>query len=110
MGQHRFRNLDAMRGICALTVVLFHCEGMFSTARIFQHGYLAVDLFFILSGFVLGHTYEKRPVAGSLLGDLIANVVYARWLLAKSTRSLLVLTLAGRGACFGYACFIAYGW
>ena len=185
MGQHRFRNLDAMRGICALTVVLFHCEGMFATGRIFQHGYLAVDLFFILSGFVLGHTYEKRlvtgltpggfmrlrlnrlapvywagtllciatflavamlkptgvlsttwqtsllglmalmlapvlgsaesaypvnPVAWSLLGELIANFVYARWLSAKSTRLLLVLTLAGWGACIVYACFNAYGW
>src|SRR3569832_332324 len=92
MGQNRFRNLDAMRGICALTVVLFHCEGMFATGRIFQHGYLAVDLFFILSGFVLGHTYEKRLVTGLTPGGFmrlrlnrLAPVYWAGTLLCIAT-------------------------
>jgi peptidoglycan/LPS O-acetylase OafA/YrhL len=68
MDHSRFRNLDAMRGICALTVVLFHCNGLFVKNEIFCHGYLAVDVFFILSGFVLAHTYEKRLAEGLSVG------------------------------------------
>jgi peptidoglycan/LPS O-acetylase OafA/YrhL len=64
MGHERFRNLDAMRGVCALTVVLFHCAGLFAPQLIFSHGYLAVDIFFILSGFVISHAYGARLAEG----------------------------------------------
>src|SRR5437868_13339943 len=37
----------------------------------FQRGCLAVDLFFILGGFVLGHTYEKRLVTGLTPGGFM---------------------------------------
>jgi peptidoglycan/LPS O-acetylase OafA/YrhL len=69
MAQQRFRNLDAMRGICALTVVLFHSDGLFVHGEIFCHGFLAVDIFFILSGFVLAHTYESRLGSGLTMRD-----------------------------------------
>lgn len=69
MGQQRFRNLDAMRGICALSVVLFHCGGLFVHDEIFCHGFLAVDVFFILSGFVIAHTYEGRLAGGLTMRD-----------------------------------------
>jgi peptidoglycan/LPS O-acetylase OafA/YrhL len=65
MDRQRFHNLDALRGVCALTVVFFHCDGMFASGEIFCHGFLSVDVFFVLSGFVLAHTYESR-----LLSDL----------------------------------------
>jgi peptidoglycan/LPS O-acetylase OafA/YrhL len=176
----RFHNLDALRGLCALTVVLFHCEGLFDKGEIFSHGFLAVDMFFVLSGFVIAHGYEARlggglstgrftwlrlkrlapvywvgtllgavmlatiaayrpagafyapgqiaglsvmalalipqltlgglaypanPVAWSLLGELAANVAYARQLHALSSRALLGIAVAGWGVCavIGYA-------
>ena len=47
--------LDGLRGVAALMVILFHCFetyiGRFGT-QIINHGYLAVDFFFVLSGFV----------------------------------------------------------
>lgn len=64
MEQARLHNLDAMRGVCAATVVLFHCVGLFAAGTIFCHGYLAVDVFFILSGFVIARTYEGRLGGG----------------------------------------------
>lgn len=64
MSQVRFRNLDALRGLCAVTVMLFHCDGLFTQGEIFCHGFLSVDVFFILSGFVLAHTYEDRLRTG----------------------------------------------
>jgi peptidoglycan/LPS O-acetylase OafA/YrhL len=55
--------LDGLRGVAAITVVLFHiCEAN-STGpyeQLINHGYLAVDFFFLLSGFVIGYAYDDR--------------------------------------------------
>jgi peptidoglycan/LPS O-acetylase OafA/YrhL len=55
----RYHALDAMRGIAALAVVVFHI-GNDLNLRVFPHAYLAVDFFFMLSGFVLTRAYEGR--------------------------------------------------
>lgn len=55
--------LDGLRGIAAITVVCFHLFEAFATSHLDQsinHGYLAVDFFFILSGFVVGYAYDDR--------------------------------------------------
>ena len=55
--------LDGLRGIATITVVCFHLFEAFATSHLDQsinHGYLAVDFFFILSGFVVGYTYDDR--------------------------------------------------
>lgn len=55
--------LDGLRGVAAITVVCFHLFEAFATSHIDQeinHGYLAVDFFFILSGFVVGYAYDDR--------------------------------------------------
>ena len=55
--------LDAMRGVAALVVIWYHIFEGFATSAMDQrinHGYLAVDFFFILSGFVLGYAYDDR--------------------------------------------------
>ncbi|MFT4030862.1 MAG: acyltransferase [Siphonobacter sp.] len=55
--------LDGLRGVAALTVVCFHLFEAYATSHIDQkvnHGYLAVDFFFILSGFVMGYAYDDR--------------------------------------------------
>lgn len=55
--------LDGLRGIAALTVVCFHIFEAYATSHVDQeinHGYLAVDFFFILSGFVVGYAYDDR--------------------------------------------------
>ena len=55
--------LDGLRGIAALLVIWYHIFEGFATSPIdqrFNHGYLAVDFFFILSGFVVGYAYDDR--------------------------------------------------
>ena len=55
--------LDGLRGVAALMVVWFHIFEAFATSHLDQrinHGYLAVDFFFILSGFVIGYAYDDR--------------------------------------------------
>ncbi|MCA8829934.1 acyltransferase family protein [Hymenobacter pini] len=58
-----FPALDGLRGVAALMVVAFHLFEVHSTSHLDQlinHGYLAVDFFFLLSGFVVGYAYDDR--------------------------------------------------
>ncbi len=55
--------LDGLRGIAALIVVAFHLMEAHATShynQLINHGYLAVDFFFLLSGFVIGYAYDDR--------------------------------------------------
>ena len=55
--------LDGLRGVAALLVIWYHVFEGFATSPVDQwlnHGYLAVDFFFILSGFVIGYAYDDR--------------------------------------------------
>lgn len=59
----RFEILDGLRGVAAMIVVAFHLFETYSAGpahQILNHGYLAVDFFFILSGFVIGYAYDNR--------------------------------------------------
>ena len=60
--QH-FELLDGLRGVAALAVVTFHfMEWAYSdySKSFIGHGFLAVDFFFCLSGFVIGYAYDDR--------------------------------------------------
>jgi peptidoglycan/LPS O-acetylase OafA/YrhL len=55
--------LDGLRGVAALIVVTFHLAEPLGTGHLdilVNHGYLAVDFFFLLSGFVIGYAYDDR--------------------------------------------------
>ena len=63
--------LDGLRGAAAFMVVWYHVQEGFAFAaatngegdgliKFFNHGYLAVDFFFVLSGFVIGYAYDDR--------------------------------------------------
>ena len=68
--------LDGLRGMAALMVVWYHVFEGFAFAgggsiEVFNHGYLAVDFFFMLSGFVISYAYDSRwHSAGSARLDL----------------------------------------
>jgi peptidoglycan/LPS O-acetylase OafA/YrhL len=59
-----YQILDGLRGVAALIVVMFHTFEVYSkgdhTKQILNHGYLAVDFFFLLSGFVVAYAYDDR--------------------------------------------------
>ena len=66
-----FALLDGLRGVAALLVVWYHLFEGFAFAeavngagegviKVINHGYLAVDFFFLLSGFVMGYAYDER--------------------------------------------------
>lgn len=59
----RYEILDGLRGVAAMLVVVYHLfETYFHGApdQPANHGYLAVDFFFVLSGFVIGYAYDDR--------------------------------------------------
>jgi peptidoglycan/LPS O-acetylase OafA/YrhL len=59
-----YKILDGLRGVAAIIVVIFHTFEAFNGgsrfAQIINHGYLAVDFFFLLSGFVVAYAYDDR--------------------------------------------------
>lgn len=60
--KHVFETLDGMRGIAAICVAFMHAQMMF---RVWPYsGFLAVDFFFVLSGFVISYAYEERLKTG----------------------------------------------
>ena len=58
-GKQVFNGLDALRGYAAIAVLVFHSSGLLGMTWLFPSGYLSVDLFFAMSGFVIAHSYQK---------------------------------------------------
>jgi peptidoglycan/LPS O-acetylase OafA/YrhL len=65
----RFTTLDMLRGVAAIGVMLYHLGDYKFPVALFPHGYLAVDFFFVLSGFVVGHAYEAKLRRGLSLAE-----------------------------------------
>ena len=89
--------LDGLRGVAALMVVAFHVFEAHATShldQIINHGYLAVDFFFLLSGFVIGYAYDDRW-GKMTLGDFFKR------------RLVRLQPMVVMGMVIGAACFYA---
>jgi len=72
MGQKgHFAGLDGLRGIAALAIVGLHGNQFVKLTTFHPSTYLAVDFFFILSGFVIAYAYDERIKAGLRLGSFL---------------------------------------
>ncbi|HOB15071.1 MAG TPA: acyltransferase [Novosphingobium sp.] len=60
----RMFQLDGLRGVAAFMIVFYHLDIVYGIGGPFQRGYLFVDLFFLLSGFVLTVSTEKKLLTG----------------------------------------------
>lgn len=66
----RFHTLDGLRGIAAIIVVNGHMP--FNAGfSLFPFFYLAVDLFFLLSGFVIAFAYDRRFERGFSISEFM---------------------------------------
>ena len=81
-GGRRYEALDGLRGVAALGVLLYHLGGWTGRPWLMGHGYLAVDFFFCLSGFVLAHAYGARTLGW--LGFMRARLIRVWPLIALS--------------------------
>lgn len=124
---HEIRSLTGIRGIASLYVVGFHYTlGLtFITAAstFVAHGYLAVDLFFVLSGFVMALTYTRMFEAGwsvrihlRFLGRRLARV-YPLYVVTTLVAAILTFyaildlpTDTSVGVALGYNLVMAQSW
>lgn len=104
-------SLTPLRGIAALLVVVFHINAMTSMqnlgellpgSSILGRGYLWVDFFFVLSGFIITHVYGTRFTSGLRRRDIKEFLVarfsrlYPLHLFALGTTLLIYLCLYAR--------------
>lgn len=89
--ESRYAVLDGLRGIAAIGVVLFHLSIV--GLSLAPHGYLAVDFFFVLSGFVMSHAYANS----------MASIGFCRFFVLRLIR---ILPLSILGLCLGSTYFL----
>jgi peptidoglycan/LPS O-acetylase OafA/YrhL len=109
----RFRVLDAWRGVAALLVALFHLN-LFSVVYsldFVRNAFLFVDFFFVLSGFVITHSYADRLATLEGVGVFAARRFSRLWplhvvvLLAFVMVELAKSLAASHGASFNMPSF-----
>jgi peptidoglycan/LPS O-acetylase OafA/YrhL len=87
--RQRLEALDALRGVASLVVLAYHLTQVRLAPALVPHGYLAVDFFFMLSGFVIAHAYEARLRTGLSLREFVV------------VRAIRLYPLAALGALLG---------
>jgi len=98
-GAERFLLLDGLRGVAAFAVILDHVPGGW-LGDLIPGRYLAVDFFFVLSGFVLAHAYGRGLEAGgSAFAFMKVRLIrlYPMYLLGLAIALSLVVLGAARG-------------
>ena len=87
----RITNLDLLRGLAALAVCLFHFDydgalGVPSVSYVLSYGYLGVQMFFVISGFIIPYSmlrsgYRIKNIKGFLIGRLVR--LYPAYIIAS---------------------------
>jgi len=99
----RYDILDGLRGVAALAVLVYHLFEAIAFAagaaeQQFYNGFLAVDFFFILSGFVMGYAYDAKLERGELTtGGFIKR------------RLIRLHPMVIMGVIIGVICFVVQG-
>ncbi|MBD5193792.1 MAG: acyltransferase [Bacteroidales bacterium] len=96
----RYELLDGLRGVAAVLVIWYHFFEGFATSptdQMMNHGYLAVDFFYVLSGFVIGYAYDGRWAKGMTTG---------RFMLRRIIRLQPMVIFS---VIFGFICYLIQG-
>ncbi|GBQ81351.1 putative acyltransferase [Gluconacetobacter johannae DSM 13595] len=96
MTRQAFHTLDGLRGLAAIAVVLIHMGMIFPLVWYPAGAYLAVDLFFGLSGFVMAEAYSARLDAGMPVSDFMRKRVLRLWPLYALGLTIGAATTASR--------------
>jgi peptidoglycan/LPS O-acetylase OafA/YrhL len=93
-----FRVLDSWRGIAALLVALFHLNilSVVYSLDFIRNGFLFVDFFFVLSGFVITHSYADRLVTLGGVGTFAIRRLGRLWPLHAVVLLAFVIVEAAR--------------
>jgi peptidoglycan/LPS O-acetylase OafA/YrhL len=93
MNKTRFEALDGWRGVAALSVALFHLSAAWHLYSLpwIRHAGMFVDLFFVLSGFVISHSYLEKLTHPGAVPDFLIRRFGRVWPLHIFTLGILVL-------------------
>lgn len=91
--QKRFETLDSLRGICAIMVVCFHVRILlsFTEYTLFRNSSYFVEFFFVLSGFVMFHTYGKSQFTRPKLATYLKKRFFRLYPMHILTLGLIIL-------------------
>ncbi|RZL00360.1 MAG: acyltransferase [Rubrivivax sp.] len=103
----RYLGLQAGRGLAACLVVLHHISGKLVHAQpeaplfwggFFDVGWVGVDFFFVLSGFIIAHTLSSRPTASDFLVRRLIRIYPPFWVAFGVTLLVAVMLPSLRGS------------
>ena len=99
------RSLEGLRGLAALLVALFHAYvygrwgGLPAQSDVLAHAWLFVDLFFVISGFVMAATYAERLHTPAMLGAYLVRRLFRLYPLhVVTTAGVILAALAVQSA------------
>ncbi|CAN7648413.1 acyltransferase [Phenylobacterium sp. LjRoot225] len=102
--------MDGLRGVAALCVVLVHIPTLGGKSTQWEGSHAAVDLFFMISGFVLAHAYDRRFATGYSIRQFVVDRLIRLYPLYILGLGLGVLTLLVRPLPIGRAAeSVAFG-
>ncbi|MEP9401177.1 acyltransferase [Sphingomonas sp. VNH70] len=101
--RHQYANLDALRGVAAGAVLLYHAHDWFGTRVWFGHGYMAVDFFFVLSGFVIAFAYEQRLAQTGSLARFVRDRIVRLYPMIVAGAALGAVAFVARARSNGIA-------
>ena len=95
---NRFSSLDGLRGMAALAVALYHMPIAIRLyeSPLIRDAYVAVDFFFVLSGFVIAHAYAHRLNSGEAVRDFVIRRIGRLWPLHISVIAAMVVVEIAR--------------
>jgi peptidoglycan/LPS O-acetylase OafA/YrhL len=102
----KLQSLEMLRAVAALLVVLYHTGTIFGTrtgtlpfAGIFASGFRGVDLFFVLSGFIIAHVHARDIGCARRLGNYLFNraarIYPAVWIMTAFAGGLYAIGFGG---------------
>jgi peptidoglycan/LPS O-acetylase OafA/YrhL len=102
----KLRSLEMLRAIAALLVVLFHVQGVFVARSgilpfggLFGSGFRGVDLFFVLSGFIIAHVHARDIDRPSRLGNYLfsraARIYPSVWIMTALAGTMYMVGFGG---------------
>jgi exopolysaccharide production protein ExoZ len=98
-GGRVIENIQCLRAVAAALVVFVHLEVFLRALGLAAFGYGGVDLFFVISGFIMVHTTRRKPVGpAAFLVQRLLRIAPLYWLLTCAVYAVALVAPSLLGA------------